>query len=136
MSTTAEFKVIVEDSIKQVPRIELLVEQAMHLFMGEVLDKMKDDETSDRQLHWDYHPEIDTERLWVSYQEQDSYGFRKVASAALLSDFGQRWQQKVFLLDLMQSATRAKSKQVRIRGNELLAQLEREEDEDAKPKCD
>ena len=136
MSTTAEFKVIVEDSIKQVPRIELLVEQAMHLFMGEVLDKMKDDETSDRQLHWDYHPEIDTERLWVSYQERDSYGFREVAAAARLPEFGQRWQQKVFLLDLMQSATRAKSKQVRIRGNELLAQLEREEDEDAKPKCD
>ena len=136
MSTTAELKVIVGDSIKQVPQIELLVDQAMHLFMDEIIDKMKDDEIFNRQLQWDYQPDIDPERLCVSFQEQDSYGFRKVTAFARVSDFGQRWQQKVFLLDLMQLATRAKSKQVRARGNELLAQLEREEDEDAKPKCD
>ena len=136
MSTTAAFKVIVEDSIKQVPRIALLVDQAVRVFMGEVLDKMKDEETSDRQLHWDYRPDVDSESLWVSYQEHDSYGFREVAAPVRLPEFTQKWQQKVFLLDLMQWATREKSKQVRVRGNELLAQLEREEDEDAKPKCD
>ena len=136
MNKNAELKVIVGDSIKQVPQIELLVDQAMHVFMGEILDNMKDDEISNRQLQWDYQPDIDPERLCVSFQEQDSYGFRKVAAAARLPEFGQRWQQKVFLLDLMQFATRAKSRQVRAKGNELLAQFEREEDEDAKSKCD
>lgn len=136
MSTTKDLNVVVEDSVKKVPRVEFLVDQAMTLFMNEVIEKMRDEETSDREIRWDYYPEVASGSLSTSYQEQDSYGLRKVTAAVRVQNFAQRWQQKVFLLDLMLLATRAKSKQVRAKGNELLAQLEREEDEDAKPKCD